>query len=53
MVRFILAVIAGSLKVSNRKKCDVLAELAAQGFDKIGTSNAFKKVNHLTHDLND
>ncbi|GAX77591.1 hypothetical protein CEUSTIGMA_g5035.t1 [Chlamydomonas eustigma] len=44
MVRFILAVIAGSLKVSNRKKCDVLAELAAQGFDKLGTSNTSKKV---------
>ncbi len=43
MVRFITSVISGSLKVSNRKRAEVLAELLAQGFDKLGSGTA-KKV---------
>ena len=36
MVRFITSVISGSLKISNRKRAEVLAELQAQGYDKLG-----------------
>ena len=43
MVRFITSVISGSLKISNRKRADVLAELQAQGYDKLGSGGA-KKV---------
>ena len=34
-VRFILAVIAGQVAVSNRRKAAVEAELEAQGFDRM------------------
>ena len=34
-VKFILAVIEGSLKVSNRKKKDIEVDLEAQGFDRM------------------
>ncbi|KAG1667004.1 hypothetical protein FOA52_014316 [Chlamydomonas sp. UWO 241] len=40
MVRFILAVIDGSLKVANRKKADVIASLSTMGFDRINASKA-------------
>lgn len=36
MVRFILGVIGGSLKVSNRKRADVIGDLVSMGFDRIG-----------------
>lgn len=32
-VRFILAVVEGRLKVNNRKKADLLAELKSEGYD--------------------
>lgn len=32
-VRFILAVVEGRLKVNNRKKADILAELKTEGYD--------------------
>eukprot|EP00955_Chlamydomonas_euryale_P051604 354903-Chlamydomonas_euryale.AAC.26 len=34
MVRFILAVVDGSLRVSNRKRTEVVGDLAAMGFDR-------------------
>jgi hypothetical protein len=34
-VRFIMAVINGTLRVANRKKAEVEADLAAQGFDRL------------------
>jgi len=34
-VRFIKGVISGTLKVSNRKKADIEADLVAQGFDRL------------------
>lgn len=34
-VRFILAVIAGDLKINNRKKADIVADLDAAGYDRI------------------
>ena len=43
MVRFITSVISGDLKVSNRKRAEVLAELQEKGFDKLGGTNS-KKV---------
>ena len=41
MVRFIVSVINGTLKVSNRKKAEVLADLQSQGYAK---QNAGKKA---------
>lgn len=43
-VRFIKAVIEGSLHVNNRKKSDIEADLEAQGFDRL--PNSGKKVMH-------
>lgn len=45
-VKFILAVIEGSLVVSNRKKKDIEADLEAQGFDRMSKSadNGSRKV---------
>ena len=43
MVRFITSVISGDLKVSNRKRAEVLAELQEKGFDKLGGTHS-KKV---------
>lgn len=43
MVRFILAVINGTLKVNNRKKADVITDLQAQGFDSV-SSAALRRV---------
>lgn len=43
MVRFILAVINGTLKVNNRKKADVITDLQAQGFDSM-SSAALRRV---------
>ena len=39
--RFILAVVGGELAVSNRKKADIVADLAAAGYDRMPPS---KKV---------
>ena len=39
--RFILAVVAGELVVSNRKKADIEAQLATDGYDRMPPS---KKV---------
>lgn len=36
-MRFILAVIDGSLKLSNRRKADVEEELEAEGYDKLAS----------------
>lgn len=36
-VRFILAVVGGRLKLSNRRKADIVAELEAEGYDKLPT----------------
>lgn len=36
-VRFILAVVGGRLKLSNRRKADIEAELEAEGYDKLPT----------------
>lgn len=38
-VRFIKSVIAGTLKVNNRKKADVEADLEAQKFDRLPNKN--------------
>jgi DNA topoisomerase-2 len=40
-VRFILAVISGDIKISNRKKADIERDLDAMGFDRLGSK---KKV---------
>jgi hypothetical protein len=37
-IRFIRAVITGELKVSNRKRADIEADLEAQGYDKMAKS---------------
>ena len=34
-VRFILAVVAGKLIISNRKRADINSDLEAQGYDKM------------------
>lgn len=34
-MRFILAVVAGQLKLSNRRKADVEAELEDEGYDRL------------------
>ena len=34
-VRFILAVVAGKLVISNRKRADINSELETQGYDKM------------------
>jgi hypothetical protein len=39
--RFILAVISGEVKISNRKKADIERDLDAMGFDRLGSK---KKV---------
>ena len=39
--RFILAVVAGALVIANRKKADIEAQLAADGYDRMPPS---KKV---------
>jgi DNA topoisomerase-2 len=36
--RFILAVVAGELVLSNRKKADIVADLEASGYDKLSTN---------------
>ena len=36
--RFILAVVSGELVVSNRKKADIVADLAAAGYDQMPPS---------------
>ena len=46
-VRFIKGVIAGTLRVNNRKKADIEADLVAQGFDRMPNTKA--KVCCLTH----
>ena len=40
-MRFILAVISGELKISNRKKADIEADLDSNGYDRIAPA---KKV---------
>ena len=44
-VRFILAVIAGELKINNRKKADIVEDLDAMGYDRIAP---LKKAKHLS-----
>lgn len=39
-MRFILAVIAGSVVVSNRKRADIEQDLEAQNFDRIAPASA-------------
>ena len=34
-MRFILAVVAGELRISNRRKADVVADLERGGFDRL------------------
>ena len=34
-MRFILAVVAGELRISNRRKADVVADLERSGFDRL------------------
>lgn len=41
-MRFILAVISGELKVGNRRKKDIEADLFNEGYDKIATGKAAK-----------
>ena len=36
-MRFILAVVTGELKLSNRRKADIEGELEAQGYDRLPT----------------
>lgn len=36
-VRFILAVISGDIKISNRKKADIERDLDAMGFERLGS----------------
>lgn len=42
-MRFIRAVVSGELKVSNRKKADIEADLQARGFDRLAPKG---KVRH-------
>ena len=44
--RFILAVVAGELVISNRKKADIEVQLACDGYDRMPPS---KKVLALKH----
>jgi hypothetical protein len=37
-IRFILAVISGELKVNNRRRADIEADLEAAGYDKMTSS---------------
>lgn len=37
-IRFIQAVISGALRLSNRKRADIEADLEAQGFDRMAKS---------------
>jgi hypothetical protein len=46
--RFILEVIAGSLRVSNRKKADIEADLTAGGYDKLPATGT-AKVTRASH----
>lgn len=41
-VRFIMAVINGTLKVSNRRKAEIEADLTAQGFDRMPNNSKGK-----------
>jgi DNA topoisomerase-2 len=41
-VKFILEVVSGSLKLGNRKRADVDAELESRGYDRLPTSAKFK-----------
>ncbi|KAI7839009.1 hypothetical protein COHA_007248 [Chlorella ohadii] len=41
-VRFILAVVAGELKLSNRRKADIEAELEDEGYDKLPSQKKAK-----------
>jgi DNA topoisomerase-2 len=43
-VRFIMAVINGTLRVANRKKAEVEADLAAQGFDRLPSRDGKSKA---------
>ena len=36
-VRFILAVVSGALKISNRRKADIEAELEQEGYDRLAS----------------
>ena len=39
-IRFILAVVADKLKISNRKRCDIEEQLMNQGYDKMPNKGA-------------
>lgn len=39
-VRFILAVVAGKLTISNRKRCDIEEQLTNEGYDKMPSKAA-------------
>jgi DNA topoisomerase-2 len=52
-VRFILAVIDGKLKVSNRKKNDILADLNKQGFKAFTATSSKKKAGAASKDGGD
>jgi DNA topoisomerase-2 len=41
-MRFILAVVAGELRVSGRRKADVEADLEAAGFDRLAPTRKAK-----------
>lgn len=43
-VRFILAVIAGEVVISNRKRAEIEAQLDAEGYDRMPNT---KKARHL------
>ena len=38
--RFILAVVAGKMKISNRKRADIEDQLASDGYDKMPSRGA-------------
>lgn len=43
-VRFILAVVGGQLKISNRRRADIEAELEREGYDKLPNTKKQQQV---------
>lgn len=50
-MRFILAVISGELKINNRKKADIVADLDSMGYDRIAPAKKVCLVDPHYHTL--
>ena len=47
-VRFILAVVSGQLRISNRRKADIEAELEREGYDRLPSNKKKQQVGILS-----